>query len=100
MSLLIPAVAATGLWYACATALDMKKRAQTLMENTEEQAPGVTQAPFWAPTGHISERLFADTRGRFTRVREDIDHLGAKIFLVDYGNGQEVIQYVDPRELL
>lgn len=97
MSLLIPAVAASALWVAGAVGVQWRKEAEAKVEEPDgtEVAP-----PFWGPTGHISSRLFADTRGRFTRVREDVDHLGARIFLVDYGNGQEVIQYVDPRILL
>jgi len=101
MSLLIPAIAASTAWYVGATALDLKRRAQTHAENAHEnRVPDQEDAPFHAPIGHISQRFFSDTRGRFTSVREDIDHIGAKIFLVDYGNGQEVIQYVDPRILL
>jgi hypothetical protein len=32
-------------------------------------------------------------------VQEDVDELGATIFLVDYGSGAKTVQYIDPRIL-
>lgn len=37
---------------------------------------------------------------RFKSVVEATDVQGARVFLVDYGNGSKVIQYNDPREYL
>ncbi len=92
-------MAASALWYVSAVSLDWQARAKTKVENSHLDDPRA-QAPYWGPIGHISQRFFADTRGRFVSSREEVDELGARIFLVDYGNGQEVIQYVDPRILL
>ena len=99
MSLLLPALGVSALWYGGAVALDWKQMAQTKVRNSQLD-DSRADAPYWGPTGHIQDRFFADTRGRFVAVREDVDELGARIFLVDYGNGQEVIQYVHPAVLL
>ncbi len=55
---------------------------------------------FQGTFGHISQRPWTDTRGRFRSVEVTTDALGADIFLVDYGNGCLVTQYHDPRILL
>lgn len=97
MSLLLPALAGGGLWLAYGQVSSMKKEAvKKATAEMEAQLP----PPYQGAVGHIKDRIFADTRGRFVRMREDIDERGAQIFLVDYGNGQEVVQYVDPRILL
>lgn len=97
MSLLLPAIVAGGAWMAYGQLVSMKRDAvrKTTATDTTSATP-----PFWGPIGHIRDYQEAPTRGRFVSVKEDVDHLGAPIFWVDYGNGQQVLQYVDPRVLL
>lgn len=96
MSLLLPALGVGALWYGGATLYQMKSDAVKKSQVPEDEEEG----PYWGPVGHIKDRFWADTRGRFVKVREDVDEKGAQIFWVDYGNGQEVLQFVDPRILL
>lgn len=69
------------------------------VEDAAEREDEVEQ-PIFGHLGSIDKQWRSDTRGTFVSMQEDVDHLGARIFLVDYGNGQKVIQFVDPRILL
>lgn len=73
----------------------MRRDAIAAAENAS-QDPEVKE-PFQGAVGHIKDRIFADTRGLFVSVQEDVDVNGARIYWVDYGNGQRVCQYFDPR---
>lgn len=96
MSLLLPALAATGVWLLGARSYDLKQRANVPLENASQESD--VKEPFQGAWGHIRNfGIFTPTRGRFRSVTEDYDVNGAKIFLVDYGNGQRVVQYQDPR---
>jgi hypothetical protein len=96
MSLLLPAMAATAVWFYGAKSYDLQQRANVPMENASQESD--TKEPFRGAWGHIRNfGVFVNTRGRFVSVTEDYDVNGAKIFLVDYGNGQRVVQYQDPR---
>ena len=66
------------------------------MENHSQKSE--VKEPFHGAWGHIRNYgAFVDNRGRFESVEETLDVDGAKVFLVDYGNGQRVLQYHDPR---
>lgn len=95
MAFIIPlGVAATGALYATAVALDWKRQTQTAVENASQMSE--EKEPFQGAIGHFRSRTGADNL-RFVSVSEDYDVQGAKQFLVDYGNGQRVVQYHDPR---
>ncbi len=98
MTLLLPAVAGAALWYATAYSYNLKQRANTPIENASQSSD--VKEPFQGAMDHVKNWMWADTRGRFVSVQEDFDVNGARIFLVDYGNGAKVTQYVDPRILL
>jgi len=68
---------------------------QRIPEENSSQDPAVKE-PFYGAVGHIKQQTFAD-HSRFVSVTEDRDVQGARIFWVDYGNGQRVQQYNDPR---
>ncbi len=92
MSLFPVAVAGGGAWLIWAVLQDMKRNAAESLENS-----GLEEAePFQGAVGHIKQQTFAD-HTRFISVTEDRDVQGARIFWVDYGNGQRVQQYFDPR---
>jgi hypothetical protein len=94
MSLLPLAVAGTGAWLIASSLYDMKQALVVPPENSS-QDPAVKE-PFQGAVGHIKQQTFAD-HSRFVSVVEDRDVQGARIFWVDYGNGQRVQQYNDPR---
>lgn len=99
MALLFPAAAAaSAAWALLGYAHAVRRDAVKEVENSS-QDPEVKE-PFQGAIGHAKQHLFADTRGLFTSVQEDVDVQGARIFWVDYGNGQRVQQYFDPRILL
>lgn len=58
--------------------------------------------PFYGAIGHVSTISGSPLieRGTFRSMQESVDVKGARIFLVDYGNGQRIVQYYDPRLLL
>jgi hypothetical protein len=97
MTLLLPALAASGLWVLTAAAYDAKQKADVPIENAS-QNPQVKEAFQGAWSGQ-KQWFGAPTRGRFVSVQEDYDVNGARIFLVDYGNSSRVVQYHDPRIL-
>lgn len=99
MALVFPAIALTGFWALAGYAHNAKRTAEEAAKVPAEDP--MRQEPFRGPVGHIKDfGIFADTRGQFRSVREDVDVQGARIFWVDYGNGQLVQQYFDPRILL
>ena len=99
MSLLLPAIAASALWYAGAKSYDVWRRANVPVENASQRSE--LKEPYRGAWGHISDYgVFTDNRGRFESVQEDVGVDGEQLFLVDYGNGQRVVQYHDPRILL
>jgi hypothetical protein len=78
--------------------MDLKVKANTPVE-LHSQDPATKSAY----QGHYTDpkKVWAtDTRGRFHSVTEDMDVNGSRIFLVDYGNGSKVVQWLDPRILL
>ncbi len=95
MSVLIPVVTAAGAWYYAAHTLTLRDKARTATELATQNYE--KRAPLNGYYGSFKDYLFAPMRGRFRTVMEDIDVNGAKTFLVDYGNGQKVVQYHDPR---
>lgn len=97
-SLLPLGIVAAGSWFLVSYAHSMKRDAR-LEQEKAAQVP-IAEEPFQGAVGHIKDRIFADNRGIFTSVQEDYDVNGARIFFVDYGNGQRVVQYFDPRILL
>ena len=99
MALLFPAAAAgAAAWVLLGYAHGVRRDAIKEVENSSQE-PAVKE-PFFGAIGHVKDHLFADTRGLFVSVQEDVDVQGARIFWVDYGNGQRVQQYFDPRILL
>lgn len=96
-----PLVAGAGaLWMFSAYQYDLKQKADMPIELATED-PEVKE-PFYGGIGSISQLSGSAVldRGTFKSVREDVDTNGARIFLVDYGNGQRIVQYYDPRLLL
>lgn len=78
-----------------AVTMDMKRRAQApATDDIGDQKPPYQGV--WEPFSKMSQ---APTRGRFKKVREATDVLGARVFLVDYGTGAQTLQYHDPREV-
>lgn len=98
MALFYPAAIVTGAWFLTGYTYDLKQKQQQRDPDPLDEQIDVMR-PFQGPTGHISQYVNADQR-QFRSVRRAVDHLGADIFLVDYGNGAETIQYIDPRVLL
>ena len=100
MSLFYPALAGASLWALAGYSKELKSAAER-----KQQGETVVEAPHFRPKTrgnytHVGVYAGADRYKRFVHVAEDIDQLGAKIYLVDYGNGSKTIQYHDPRELL
>jgi len=97
MALIYPAAALAGIWVLGGYAHDLKREASRKeeMEMMREDPP-----PIFGAIGHIKDYGLASDLRLFRSVREDRDVQGAKIFWVDYGNGQLVQQYFDPRLLL
>ncbi len=97
MSFFIPAVAGGAFWLFAAYTYNLKQKlnAPSVMPIGCEE-----HEPFYGPVGHVKDWWFVDTRGRFKSMQQDVDELGADFFWVDYGNGQKVKQYNDPRILL
>ena len=85
------AVAGGAVWLAVGL-LDRMQRDST----ADDQVWRENTAPFQGAIGHIRQQTFAD-HSRFVSVQEDTDAQGARIFFVDYGNGQLCQQYFDPR---
>lgn len=96
MSFLVPATAAAATWFLTAYTWDLKAKASVPAENEI----GNAQEPFYGAWTPFRDFWLCDRRGRFTSVTEDVDVLGAKIFLVDYGTGSKTVQYHDPRIVL
>ena len=94
MSLFPLAVVGAAAWLGASSLYDMQQAAVVPPENSS-QDPAVKE-PFQGAVGHIKQQTFAD-HTRFVSVVEDRDVQGARIFWVDYGNGQRVQQYNDPR---
>lgn len=92
------AIGGTVLWGLGSYAYSLKQRASMPIE-LESNDPLVKE-PFQGAIGHIKQYAMTATRGRFRSVQETVDCQGATIFLVDYGNGEKVVQYIDPRILL
>lgn len=87
------------MWLFAAYTYDLKQKLNVPLTQSDVQGPNERE-PWFAPLGYISSWITVDNRQQFKSVQKDIDHLGADIFLVDYGNGQKVLQYHDPRILL
>jgi hypothetical protein len=94
MSLFPLAVVGAAAWLGVGSLYDMQRAAAVPPENSS-QDPAVKE-PFQGAIGHIKQQTAAD-HSRFVSVTEDRDVQGARIFWVDYGNGQRVQQYYDPR---
>ena len=95
MAFFYPAAIAAGAWALSGYALDLKRQALAPPVDDEGTPQG---PPHFGAIGHISQWIRSDRR-QFLSVEEDVDELGAKIFLVDYGSGAKTVQYVDPRYL-
>lgn len=79
-----------------AKSYDLYQRANVPVSNHSQDSD--TKEPFRGAWGHIKNYGWnVDNRNRFVSVQEDYDVDGARVFYVDYGNGQRVIQYHDPR---
>ena len=85
--------AASAFWIYGAYAWDLKRRANVPATNDA----GTVNPPYQGRWEPASKMWLAQTRGRFRSVRESVDELGAKTFLVDYGTGAQTLQYHDPR---
>lgn len=94
MSLLIPAVAASALWWYGAKAIDLQQKAREDYDLATQRPD--KKAPFQGHYTSFGERSVSDNR-LFESVEMDYDANGAPIFLVDYGSGSRTIQYHDPR---
>ena len=92
------AVGGTAFWLLGAYSFDLRQQAQMPIELASDDP--LVMEPSQGAIGHIRQYSGVDTRGRFRSVQENVDTLGARIFLVDYGNGERVVQYHDPRILL
>ena len=94
------AAGATALWAMGSYSYDLKSKAEMPIELASEDAQ--VKDPFWGGVGPVSQLSGSALmdRATFRSVQEDVDVKGARIFLVDYGNGQRVVQYIDPRILL
>lgn len=95
MSFFPLAAAAAGAWVYTAATLDWQNAHDAPIENVSQESD--EKEPFRGAWGNAKEWFLAQTRGRFVSVAETTDVQGAPIFLVDYGNGQRVVQYHDPR---
>jgi len=95
MAFFYPAAIAAGAWALGAYALDLKRKA--LVHPVDENGTP-QETPHFGPVGHIGKWIRSDRR-QFVSVQEDVDELGATIFLVDYGSGAKTVQYIDPRIL-
>jgi hypothetical protein len=93
-----PALAGATAWVFGAFTWDLKQKLAVPV--TDEDLDPTYVEPFWGAIGDPRTVAFAPTRGRFRSVQESTDELGAKVFLVDYGNGQKIRQYLDPRIVL
>lgn len=98
MTLLLPFAAGAALWYGVAHSYNMKQKLSMPIEDTLQRSD-MKSPTFGAYTDH-GKYFGVLTRGQFVSVQEDFDVNGARIFLVDYGNGSKTIQYHDPRILL
>jgi len=98
MALFYPAAALASAWIISAGAITARQIASEPIENAS-QKPDEKEA-FQGAWCNPRDWTFADTRGRFHSVQESRDVRGARIFLVDYGNGSRVVQFFDPRILL
>ncbi len=98
MTLLLPVAAGAALWYGLAKSYDMQQKAKVPVELASQRSD--TKAPLEGRYRPASSVHQMQNQGRFVSVQEDHDVNGARIFLVDYGNGSQVIQYIDPRILL
>lgn len=96
MSLIVPGLLATGIWCAGSYVYSLKQ-ARDAPAPPEEFDP----EPFQGAMAHIKQWAGSDAvrRGLFRSVREDIDIDGSQVWLVDYGNGSLVKQWIDPRIL-
>jgi hypothetical protein len=98
-ALFIPAAAGCCAMMLGAYTYDLKQKLSVPADQNLD-APVNERLAFMGPYGHISQYIACDTRGRFKSVRQTTDAQGADIFLVDYGTGALVTQYIDPRILL
>lgn len=95
MSLIVPGILATGAWLGASYVYSLKQ---------QRDAPVLVVAdpePFQGAMASIKQWSGSDSvrRGIFRSFRRDIDVDGSEIYLVDYGNGSLVKQYIDPRIL-
>jgi len=98
MAVFFPAAATGALWLVGSYSHYLQREAKA-QANAANNVPN-TPEPFQQAVGDIRSRgAFCDNR-TFVSVTEDRDPQGARIFFVDYGNGQRVRQYIDPRILL
>lgn len=97
MSFLPLAAAASAGWFVGSYAWDLKRK-QSIIAHAPVEDPE-REEPYQGAMGHIGQWIGSTSveRGNFKSVRTDHDMKGAKIFLVDYGNGSLVTQYHDPR---
>lgn len=95
MSYFVPAIAGAALWSFAAYTWNLREqaRARLVAEQNAVFASATPEEGVWRPA---FDRWGADNV-RFKSVVETTDVQGAKVFLVDYGNGSKVIQYNDPR---
>ena len=98
MTLLLPVAAGAALWYGLAQSYDMTKKAAERVDHASQRSD--VKIPLQGMYTPVSQMHNVLNRGRFVSVQEDFDVSGARIFLVDYGNGSQVVQYTDPRILL
>lgn len=96
MSLIVPGILASGLW-AAGSYVHSLKRVRDAPAELEQPDP----EPFQGAMAHIKQWAGSDAvrRGLFRSVRQDIDLDGSTVYLVDYGNGSLVKQWIDPRIL-
>jgi hypothetical protein len=88
----------SAFWLLAAKSIDMRARANEPEENKSQQSD--EKEPFQGAWEPVKQYWNSTTRWRFNKVVEDTDVQGAKIYIVDYGNGARTIQYHDPRLLL
>ena len=90
---------ASAFWALGSYTYDLKNKADVPVELATEDSQ--QKDPSQGAIGHISSLSGSALldRGTFRSMQRNVDTNGADIFLVDYGNGQRVVQYHDPRLL-
>ena len=95
MALLLPAVLAGGAYLLYSDTENRRRDHRRLEQNMLARAQSNT--PYQGVYTPAKQYWGAQTRGRFTSLQRETDVNGAEVFLVNYGNGSQVYQYVDPR---